>query len=123
MRTESKQRNDVNNPLFLLAIAALTAAGMSYLLLKRAPIYLTLPILLASVLVTWPFSLKSPIGRRWWGASAGFVLGLSVASLLGPGSAIAWVLLNLSVACWTYAVYLRWNPPAGLDEQGRPNPE
>ena len=123
MRAESGKQQFRFNRFQLLASATLCAAGFSFLLHRSTPLHLIAPLLITSIVITWPFSVKGTVGRRWWAATAGYFGGLVGALALGPGSPFAWLLLNLSVGCWACAAYLHWNPPQGLDEDGRPNPE
>lgn len=63
-------------------------------------------------LFTWPFSLKSRVGRIWWAAWLIAVMGLIGVRVDGLKSPAGWVLVCLTAASFGAVVSVRWRPPA-----------
>ena len=119
MRTMNKSLSTSGS----LVLGLLTMCGLVCLWFMQPDMYIFLPMFIAQVVVTWPFSLMSKTGQRWWALYIGFVACLLGAIYLGPNSKASWLLILISWICLLSGIHLRWNPPAGLDQDGRPLPD
>ena len=61
--------------------------------------------------ISCPLTLKTPIGRLWWGAYGGLVVSLVAIYFVRLPHPLAWVCLIACAACGVLTVCLRRSPP------------
>lgn len=91
--------------------------GFGYIaLLMRIPAhywgYIWLPVV-PLTLCCAPFTLKTAIGRLWWGAYGTLLVSGGAAVLLGSSNPLSWFFAVVAGCAYAIGICLRWSPVSG----------
>lgn len=99
------------NWLLLAGGAVVGLALALYVGLTARSLEIILGSMVCVTLVTWPFSVRSPVGRVWWAAWLLVLIGLVGVRMDHLHTPLGYALAGLVAFSNGVAVCLRWRPP------------